>query len=256
MIRLLFGLAMLLTLPGCGRSGQSKGRVLVLVAASTRDAVQEIAGAFTRETGVEVRLSADDSSRLAAQIVEGAPADLFLSANVKWANHVKDDGLADRDALLLGNKLVLIVPRGNPAGIHRPDDLTGPAVKHLALAGPTVPAGMYGRQALKKLHLWEKLDEQNKIVSGENVRATLAYVERGEAEAGIVYSTDARITDQVTNVYEFPASLHDPIRYPLVLLKSAAGNEPARRFFDFLCAPAAEKVFTRHGFTWLGSHGR
>jgi molybdate transport system substrate-binding protein len=245
----LLVLGVLAALPGCG--GQGKDRVLVLVAASTREPVRELADAFTREHGTDIDLSADDSSKLANQVVHGASADLFLSANEEWATFVKDKGFAAETDLLLGNSLVLVVPRGNPAGVTRPDDLTGPKVKRVAVAGPTVPAGTYARQALRKLHLWDRLEAEHRVVSGENVRVTLAYVERAEAEAGVVYGTDARISAKAAVVYQFPPSSHAPIRYPLVLLRDGARRESARRFYDFLRSPRAAEVFKKYGFTWL-----
>jgi len=233
---------------GCSRSRDEHGPVLILTAASTRDAVQEIAADFTRQTGVAVQVSPEDSGKLATQIVHGAPADLFLSANEKWADYVRDQGLALEMKPLLGNNLVLIVPRGNPARVHVPEDLTGAAVKRVALAGPTVPAGIYARQALTNLKLLPELEKQNKIATGENVRVTLTYVERGEAEAGIVYGSDARLTDRVEVVYTFAASTHGPIVYPLVLLKAADKNAAARRFYDYLQGPFAARVFEHYGF--------
>jgi molybdate transport system substrate-binding protein len=245
--------AILATLGGC-RSGPqdatAESPVLALVAASTKDAVEEAAAAFEKAGGAPVTVSAEDSSRLAAQIVNGAPAHLFLSANEKWADHVRDNGFAAEVAPLLGNSLVIVVPRGNPAGVHEAADLAGPVVRHLAVAGPTVPAGIYARQALKSLGLWERIEAR--VVSGDNVRVTLTYVERGEAEAGIVYATDARVSDAVENVCTFAAKTHDPIRYPLVLLKAGAGHAAARRFYDFLRSEAAADVFRKYGFTRLG----
>src|SRR5262249_54132984 len=162
-----------------------------LVAASTKDAIQEIATLFGENTKTEVRIIADDSSKLAAQIVNGAPAHLFLSANEKWADFVADKGYEHERVPLLGNTLVIVVPKGNPGGVSRPEDLLRAEVKKIALAGPTVPAGIYARQALKHLKLWEPLERSQKVVGGENVRFTLSFVERAEADAGIVYGTDA-----------------------------------------------------------------
>jgi molybdate transport system substrate-binding protein len=231
--------------------GEEHGQVTALVAASTSDAVREAADLFARRHGIEVRLIPDDSSRLATQIVQGAPADLFLSANEKWADFVNAKGLAAESQDLLGNSLVIVVPKGNPARVSRPEDLAGLAVRQIAVAGPTVPAGIYAREALKKLGRWEKLEGEQKVVAGENVRATLTYVERGEVEAGVVYATDARISDRVEMVYTFPARTHAPIRYPLVLLQAGAGNESARQLYDFLRSPPSEEVFKKYGFTWL-----
>jgi molybdate transport system substrate-binding protein len=245
---LLLGAASLLLCLGC-RSEQPGVRnqpILILAAASTRDALQEAARQFTRDTAVEVKISGDDSSKLAQQIVNGAPADLFLSANEKWADFVKDKGHAQASKKLLGNALVIVTPKGNPAGVTQPDDLRKPAVKKIAVAGPTVPAGLYARQALKHHRLWEALDSAGKIVSGENVRVTLSYVERGECEAGVVYSTDARITDQAASVHTFDPASHDPIVYPLLLLRT--DNPAAGKLYDYLQSPPAQAVFRKHGF--------
>jgi molybdate transport system substrate-binding protein len=247
---LLLGLAAFGCQPGA-ETPQASGPVIAFVAASTKDAVQEIASAFKSEKKVEVKLNADDSSKLATQIVQEAPAQLFLSANEKWADFVQDKGFARETALLLGNALVIVTPKGNPAGIQGADDLTKASLKRLAIAGPTVPAGIYARQALKSLKVWDALETHKRIVAGENVRMTLTYVERGEVEAGIVYATDAKISDKVDLVYTFPSETHDPIRYPLVLLKAADASPSARAFFDYLQSPKAKEVFARHGFSVL-----
>jgi molybdate transport system substrate-binding protein len=251
----IYGCLLAACLAGCGRDGASRsanqGAVLVLVAASTNDAVKEVATAFTAETGIAVRINPDDSSKLATQIVNGAPADVFLSANEKWAVYVKDKGFAQESVPLLGNDLVLVVPTDNPGRVSKPADLTTAAVKRVAVAGPTVPAGIYAREALGKLGLWDQLENDRKTVTGENVRVTLTYVERGEAEAGVVYATDAKITGAVQTVYTFPASTHEPIVYPLVLLQAGAKNEAARKFYDFLQSPAAAHVFIKCGFRRL-----
>lgn len=244
-------LALVLAGPsGCERRAEPQV-VRVMAAASTREAVEEIAGRFTGETGAEVRIIAESSAKLAMQIVHDAPADLFLSANDRWADFVMDKGYGAEMTPLLTNRLALIVPRGNPARVRRPDDLSGGAVKHVALAGPSVPAGIYGRQALHKLGLLDRLEAARKIVSGDDVRVTLAFVERGEADAGMVYDTDARITDRVEIVHLFDPSTHDPIRYPLVLLRAARDRNAARRLFAFMRSPPAAGVFRRHGFETL-----
>lgn len=234
---------------GCGPAGkEGQGGVVALVAASTTDAMRQAAILFQQDSGTEVTVQADDSSRLAAQILEGAPADMFLSANERWADVVKAKGLVQESTVLLGNRLVVIVPKGNPARVRQPQDLALPAVKHVALAGRTVPAGEYARQALTSLKVWDAVEPR--VVFGQNVRATLAYVERGEAEGGIVYATDARITDRVEVAYEFAADTHAPIRYPLLLLKTGQEHPAARRFYEFLQSPRAGDIFRKYGFTW------
>src|SRR5262249_32874516 len=129
--------------PEGNKNSPEKGKVVAFVAASTKDAIQEIADAFTKGKGGKVVINADDSSKLAMQIAQDAPAHFFLSANEKWANFIQDKGYAVEVKPLLGNELVLVAPRGNPAGIQRPEDLTKSAVRRLAVAGPTVPAGIY-----------------------------------------------------------------------------------------------------------------
>jgi molybdate transport system substrate-binding protein len=252
MSRMLVLLALLAG--GCNRGAEvpaAPAPVIAFVAASTKEAVGEVASAFTREHHAEVKINADDSSKLAVQIAESAPAQLFLSANEKWAEFVTQKGLAQQTTPLLGNTLVIVTPRGNPAHVRSAADLAKGSVKRLAVAGPTVPAGIYARQALRKLNVWEALEAGKKVVAGENVRVTLTYVERGEVDAGIVYATDARISDAVEVVYTFSADTHDPIRYPLVLLRSGAASPSARAFFDYLKSHAAKDVFAKHGFTLL-----
>jgi molybdate transport system substrate-binding protein len=130
--------------------------------------------------------------------------------------------------------------------VQKPEDLASASVKHLALAGEKVPAGIYAGQALAKLDLLEKLTD--KIVRGEDVRTALVYVERGEAEAGIVYATDVAASSQTESVYEFDPETYDEIVYVLVLLKSAGQNGAARKFYDFLASPEAARSFEKFGF--------
>ena len=245
---------LLITIPaiGCKRQAADPTKnepVIVFAAASTKEVVKEIATAFKSEQGGDVKINADDSSKLAMQIVEEAPAHIFLCANEKWADFVNDKDYAQETVPLLGNSLVIVTPKGNPAGIRTADDLTKPTLTRLAVAGPTVPAGIYARQALKKLDIWNALEAAKKPVNGDNVRVTLAFVERGECEAGIVYATDARITNKVDLVYTFPAGVHDPIRYPLVLLKSGSESPSARAFYKYLQSQTAREVYAKHGFT-------
>jgi molybdate transport system substrate-binding protein len=221
---------------------------LVLVAASAQDALAEAAKEFGKEQSGEIKFSPGPSQALAKQVLEGAPADLFLSASEEWAKTVEKRGLAAKVVPLLGNELVLIVPKGNPAGVTRPDDLLNPRVRHLALAGEKVPAGEYARQALTHLEIYEKLVDSKTIVRGHDVRATLLLVERGEAEAGIVYATDARITKEVEVVATFAAETHEPIIYPLVLTVDGAKRRPSQAFFEYLQTEAAGKIFAKHGF--------
>jgi molybdate transport system substrate-binding protein len=222
--------------------------VTVSAAASTKEIIEELAARFERQMGGTVHVNLGGSNALAAQIIQGAPADLFLSASSEWATAVADAGLVARQAPLVANTLVIVTPKGNPAGIREPGDVAREAVRHIALAGETVPAGRYADQALESLKLLESLTEERKIVRGQDVRVALSYVERGEAEAGIVYATDARANKNVEVVYTFDSSAHDPIEYILVTLKHAEENPMAARFAEFLQSDEAEATFELHGF--------
>jgi molybdate transport system substrate-binding protein len=213
------------------------------VAASTKDAVE----ALIEEFKLEAKINLGPSNGLATQILEGAPADLFLSANEQWADEVKKGGQAVESTRLLTNRLVLIVPKGNPGQVHEPKDLLAAGVKKIALAGEDVPAGKYADQSLTKLDLRKQLE--SKIVRGQDVRMALAYVERGEAEAGIVYSTDVGIAPGVESVYTFDPSMHDEIVYVLVLLKHGKDNPGAHELYQALQSEKANEIYSKFGFS-------
>jgi molybdate transport system substrate-binding protein len=226
-------------------------QILVSAAASTKNVMEALDRDFSATSGTEVKVNAGPSNSLAQQIIAGAPADLFLSANQQWADEVTKAGQTAQSVRLLTNKLVIVVPKENPGGVHGPQDLLSPAVKKIALAGEKVPAGIYAGQALTKLGLLKQLTDAGKIVRGQDVRNTLSFVERGEAEAGVVYSTDVRAGSGVTTAYEFDPSLHDEIVYVLVLLKHGSENPAAGDFYKFLQSPKADETYQSFGFTRL-----
>lgn len=229
--------------------GDATGEIKFFVAASTKDPIRELADLFSRQHGVTVSITADDSARLAQQIQAGAPADLFLSASEKWVTALADDDLVARQIRLLGNRLVAIAPRSSDD--REPPDweaILKRANARVAVAGANVPAGMYARQALTH-HGWlEKLESQQRLVIGENVRGVLAIVEQGEADLGIVYATDAMLSDRVVLVHTFESGDHQEIVYPLALLKSSGENQVAGAWFEFLQSDEAKAVFERFGF--------
>jgi len=227
--------------------------IIILVAASAKDAVEELTIRFEKQTGISVRVSPGPSNTLAAQIIAGAPADLFLSANQEWADSIASRGLSEDSTDLLSNDLVLITPRGNPGGIRSAADLVLPRVKRVALAGEKVPAGIYAQQALRALHLFDTLVDAKKIVRGQDVRVALNYVALGEAEAGIVYSTDARLWEQVNAIEVFDPDLYERIVYPLLLLKHEPPKPGARRLYDLLRSPEASAIYKQHGFKFVAS---
>ena len=222
--------------------------VLVSAATSTKEPVSELATIFEKQSGCQVRVNAGASNVLANQIQSGAPADVFLSANRFWAEQLDKPGLTVEHTPLLANRLVLIVPKGNPASVNGPADLLKSDVRRVALAGEGVPAGLYAEQALIRLKLYDSLMQAGKIARGQDVRSTLAYVERGEAEAGIVYSTDLPTAKNIETVDEFDPQTHDEIAYILVLLRHADGNAAAKDFYEFLASSQADAVWRKFGF--------
>lgn len=222
--------------------------VVALVAASTQDAVTEIAAAFTKETKIAVKISGAASNTLANQILHGAPADVFLSASQEWADAVDKKGLSAKTIPLLSNRLTLIVAKGNPLDIKQPADLMAAKVTRVVLPGEKIPLGAYAKQALDAAHVYDDLIGAKKIVRAQDARATLAFVERGEAPASIGYSSDARLSKAVEAAYTFDEKSHDAIRYPLVLVKREAMNPAASRWFDYLESESAAKIFEKYGF--------
>ncbi len=221
------------------------------MAASTQDAVKKVAAAFTEQTKIDVKISPGPSNALANQIINGADADLFLSANAEWADKVRQEQQAVKTEPLLTNDLVLVVPKGNPAKVKKLEDLLDKRIEHVALAGEKVPAGMYAEQALKAADIYDRLVDEKKIVRGQDVRFALTFVERGEAAAGVVYATDALVSDKVEVAIKFDPKTYDKVVYPLVLLKHGEKNPAADKFFEFLCSPAAAKIFVDCGFRKL-----
>lgn len=231
------------------RSDQARPTLIASVAASTTDAMEELSNQFRETTGIEVRVNAGSSNGLATQILEGAPADVFLSASREWADQLEANDRAVARVDLLTNQLVVVVPAGNPANVYAAEDLDGNSVAKVALAGENVPAGAYADQALANLGLLQSLVDSNKVVRAQDVRGALSYVERGEAEAGVVYATDVRIAENLEQAFAFDAALHDDIVYVLVLVGE---SDAARELFDFLQSGEALQTFENLGFIPLG----
>jgi len=229
------------------------GRLLVLAAASTREAIDELRANFAgQHPEVTVRASFAASSTLAQQADAGAEADLFLSASSQWADFLEGKDLVALRSDLLSNELVVVVPADSKITIDGAARLADPRIRRLVLADPkAVPAGVYARQALEKLNLWEKLG--SKVAGAADVRQALKFVETGAAEAGIVYRSDAQGDKKVRIALALDPKLSQPIRYPLVLLKRGADNKAAVAFYEFLRSPPAAAVFRRYGFIVLSS---
>ncbi|WP_193370472.1 molybdate ABC transporter substrate-binding protein [Pelagibius marinus] len=226
--------------------------VTLFAAASATDAVNEIAEAYAARTGGSIRPVVAASSTLARQISQGAPADLFLSANAKWMDHLAGlQLLQDGSRLpLLSNRLVLIAPADSQLRLRLSPELDLARLLgngRLAIGDPNhVPAGIYAREALRNLGLWEQVAA--KLAQASNVRAALALVDRGEAVAGIVYETDAAISPRVRIVDSFPLAASPKIVYPLAIVAGRDRPE-VRRVYEFLQSAEATAIFSKHGFT-------
>jgi molybdate transport system substrate-binding protein len=223
------------------------------VAASLKDAIVEVEAAYNRDNApIDFRNNFGSSGTLAGEIEQGAPVDVFFSAATKQMDELDTKGMiapgTRRD--LLRNEIVLVAPPDSQ--LRDFAGLIGRSVRMIALGDPgSVPAGQYGRQTLKSLQLYDKLS--TKIVLGKDVRQVLTYVETGNADAGIVYATDAQISGKVRVVAIAPESTHDPVVYPAAVLKSARDLEDARKFTEFLASPVARGLFIKHGFTIASS---
>jgi molybdate transport system substrate-binding protein len=236
-----------MTTPPAATAGDASGPVTIFAASSLTEVLQELKASFVKEHGVKVDLNLASSATLARQIERGASADLFFSAATEWADSLaRKDYVAERSDRL-ENTLVLVVPRDSSEPIRGLKDLTASTVKQVALADfKSVPAGKYAKKALETEKLWEQI--QSKIVTGEDVRQALMFVERGEAAAGLVYATDVAASKKVRIVAIIDEKLTGPIVYSLVLLKKGRQNSAAEEFYNFLIGPLAAEVYERHGF--------
>jgi molybdate transport system substrate-binding protein len=234
-------------------AGQDKA-IIVFAAASMKNALDDVNAAFTKRTGIKVAASYAASSALMKQIEQGAPADVFASADLDWMNYgSQKEVIKDATRMnLLGNQLVLIAPKDSKL-----DNVTiGPRFDLATLAGDgriatgdvkAVPVGKYAKEALEKLGSWQAAAP--KFAMTENVRVALTLVARGEAPLGIVYATDAKVDPGVKIIGTFPADSHPPIVYPVA--ETAAAKPEADSYLAYLSSAAAKAIFERYGFTFL-----
>ncbi len=226
--------------------------IVVSAAASLTDALREAGRAFQSKSHVKVTFNFGASSELARQIDEGAPADIFFSADLEKMESLDKKGRIERGSQknLLSNQLVMVVSRDSKLTIRSPTDLLRADVKRIALAEPSsVPVGIYAKKYLAGEGLWEKI--QHKVVPVLDVRAALASVESGNIEAGIIYRTDATISKKVKVVYEVPREKGPKIIYPVALTKESKKKEAARDFLRFLLSNNGKGIFEKYGFTVL-----
>lgn len=233
----------------------SAGTTLTISAAvSLSGALNEIQALYVQtHPQTKIIFNFGGSGTLELQIERGAPVDIFVSAASEEMDALaaKNLLLADTRAILASNRVVLIVPANPPPNSPRIEsfaDLAKPDVRTIAIGEPaSVPAGHYAEQILEHAGIWSQV--RTKAVLAKDVRQVLAYIETGNADAGIVYATDARITSRVRVVAEAPADSHDPVIYPAAVLKASQNTDAARDFLRFLLTPAAQAVFAKYGFS-------
>lgn len=229
--------------------------ITIFAAASLTDAVNTIITQYEAETfaknnnKIKINSAYAASSTLAKQIENGAPADIFMAADSQWMNYLQDKKRINTTSRinLLSNRLVLIAPKGKKFKVRMLKTFYfASAFKGKMCTGDTesVPAGIYAKQALMHLNWWQSI--KSRIVGMQDVRAALVFVERGECSAGIVYETDAKVSQAVEIVAKFPSESHAPIVYSLALVKGA--KPEASDFFNYLTSPIARAVFSQYGF--------
>ncbi|GIP48682.1 molybdate ABC transporter substrate-binding protein [Paenibacillus sp. J53TS2] len=223
--------------------------LLVSAAASLTESLDELKSVYEAEhSHVKLTFNYAASGTLQQQIEQGAPADLFLSAGTKQMNALIEKGLMD-DRLttnLLTNELVLVIPQDGSVQIEKMEDLA--KLGDIAIGTPeSVPAGKYAQQTLNYHKLWDSL--QSKLVLTKDVKQVLSYVETGNVDAGFVYKTDAALSDKVKVALSAEAESHDPIEYPIGVLKGSGHPDEAKALYDFLLSDPARQVFSTYGFT-------
>lgn len=249
-LSILCGIVASVVLTGCGKQADEPEPLRIHAAASTTNVIRAVAEQFTKETGTPTELNFAASSTLARQIEAGAPADIYISANVKWMDYLEEKDLLVPDSRknLFSNSLVLIAPAQAPFEFPGDDFAALPDAfeGRLSIGDPAhVPAGMYAKAALESLGIWQALEPR--IAGAADVRNALRLVETGEASAGIVYKTDALITDKVVVLATLPPESHPPVAYPVAQLKDS--HAEAGDFLNYLKGASAREVFIENGFS-------
>jgi molybdate transport system substrate-binding protein len=248
----------LLSLASFAPAPAAAADLTVFAAASLKNALDDVNAAFTKKTNTKVVASYAASGALIKQIEQGAPADVFISADLDWMNYgEKAKAIAtDTRVNLLGNRLVMVAEAGSAlSNITIDSKLDLDAVTkggRIAIGDvKSVPAGQYAQQAFQKLGLWAKVEP--KIAMSESVRAALALVARGEAPVGVVYETDAKVEPKVKVVGAFPADSHPPIIYPVAQTTHGAANADAKAYLTFLRSDDVKTIFTKYGFSMIAT---
>ena len=242
-------IALTLTFISSLAQAEADKKVVIFAAASLTNAIYEISNMYEKESNTQIQMSYASSSTLAKQIENGAPADIFISADTKWMNYLKEKNALKENTTtnLLNNTLVLIAPKGKAFKVDlSPSFNIDSAFSGKLCTGETesVPVGIYAKQALKSLNWFDKV--KSRIVGTQDVRAALVLVERGECDAGIVYETDAKVSDRVEILSSFPDNTHEAIVYPVSITIRA--KPEASDFYQYLKSEKAKAVFIKYGF--------
>jgi molybdate transport system substrate-binding protein len=254
LIRIAAGLMALVLISTLSPVNAHEQTLTVFAAASLKNALDDVDAAFTKATGIKVSASYAASSALAKQMESGAPADIFISADLNWMDYVAGKTLikADTRFNMLGNRLVLIA--GKDSKLANVTIAQGFDIAKLADDGriavadvKAVPAGLYAKAALEKLGSWAAAEP--KLAQAENVRATLAFVARGETPIGIVYETDAKVEPNVKIIAYFPDGSYPPVTYPVAT--TATAKPDAGKYLQFLRSSASKAIFEKYGFSFL-----
>lgn len=254
----LLSMIMICSLAACSKKDASttapqKVNLTVSAAASLKDAMEEVKASYAKENpNVTVTINFGASGTLEQQIEQGADVDVFVSAATKQIDQLKAKGLTMDDTTknVLGNKLVLIVPSDSKANITDFAGVTGDGIKKLALGeAKSVPAGQYAQEVFTKLNILDQI--KGKAVYGKDVKEVLTWVATGNADAGVVYETDAKTSDKVKVVAVAADGTHTPIVYPATVIKTTKNTDAAKAFLAYLSAPQAKAVFEKYGFTVL-----
>ena len=248
---LLVYVALLMGVLGCSSQANERNELLVFAAISLTDALTEIGSAFEEQAGIGVSFSFGGSQLLAQQIAQGAPADLFMAAGTFPVESLAEKGLVEPVTInILSNKLVVVTRLGG-VELKSLEDLRAPAIERVAVAHPDLaPAGRYARESLTRLGLWEGLE--GKLVMAPDVRVALAYVQAGNADAALVYLTDAMAASDVAVLDIVPQESYLEIVYPAVVVERSEKKGQSARFLEHLRSERATTIFRRHGFEPLG----
>ena len=230
--------------------GCSRQELVIFGAMSLTDALTEVCQRFGEAQNVKVYCNFASSSTLQRQIEKGAPADVFIAASPKQIDALQQKGLINGSSrrAILNNRLVLIAPVDSSLSIADVRMLTQDSIRRIAIGEPnSVPAGIYGKEALTHLGVWTAV--QPKLIPSADVRSALAYVESGEVDVGIVYQTDAGLTQKIRVIYQFPDSSHSPIVYPAAVLRNAGHKDRAQAFLEYLQTAEITAIFEKYGFS-------